>query len=69
MAAHAVDRPSLREFLAAAIRLAGVAIDDEGLAHAVPLVEAVLADWPLLTRAASSRLEPMSSPRRPAAGS
>lgn len=69
MAAHAVDGPSVREFLTTAMRLAGVAIDDESLAHLLPLVEASLADWPLLTRAAPSRLEPMGSPERPVAGS
>lgn len=51
------------------MRVAGVAIDDETLAHLIPLVETSLADWPLLTRAALAKLEPMAGPGRPASGS
>lgn len=61
--------PSVREFLTTAMRVAGVAIDDETLAHLIPLVETSLADWPLLTRAALAKLEPMAGPGRPASGS
>jgi hypothetical protein len=69
MTADAVDAPSIRPFLAIAMRLAGVHADDEALATSVPLVQALLGDWALLARAATSDLEPMPTPRRPAAAS
>ena len=57
------DRPpSATTLILAAMRAAGVAIDEEVLARVLPLVEAQLADAPLLIRAAHPALEPMSHP-------
>lgn len=69
MAEDAVDAPSVRVFLAAAMRLAVVAVDDASLAQSLPLLAASLADWPRLTRAARPGLEPMPGPGRSVAGS
>ena len=66
MAADTIDGPAVREFVSAAMRLAGVAADEDTLARVLPLVETALADGPRLSRL-SSGLEPLAHPGRPAA--
>ena len=67
MAAETIDGPSVKAFVIAATRLAGVAVDDETLARVLPLAETALADGPRLNRAAASTLEPLAHPGRPVA--
>jgi len=68
MVADWIDGSSLRAFVTAAMRLAGVAVDEERLARVLPLVETTLADGPRLSRAVASTLEPLAHPGRPVAG-
>ena len=67
MAAETIDGPSVKAFVVAAMRLAGVAADDETLARVLLLAETALADGPRLNRAAASTLEPLAHPGRPGA--
>lgn len=67
MAANAIDGPSVRAFVIAAMRLAGVAVDEETLARVLPLAETALADGLRLSRAAVPELEPLAHPGRPVA--
>ena len=67
MAAEIIDGPSVKAFVIAAMRLAGVAVDGEALARVLPLVETALADGPRLSRATASTLEPLAHPGRPGA--
>jgi hypothetical protein len=67
MAAEMIDGPSVSAFVTAAMRLAGVAADEDTLARVLPLVETALADGPRLNRAAASTLEPLAHPGRPVA--
>lgn len=68
MAAEMIDRPSVSAFVTAAMRLAGVAADEDTLARVLPLADTALADGPRLNRAAASTLEPLAHPGRPVAG-
>lgn len=65
MAAETIDGPWVKAFVIAAMRLAGVAADDETLARVLPLAETALADGLCLNRAAASTLEPLAHPGRP----
>ena len=67
MAAEMIDGPSVRAFVTAAMRLAGVAVDEDTLARVLPLAATALADGPRLNRAAASTLEPLAHPGRPVA--
>ena len=67
MAAEAIDGPSARAFVIAAMRLAGVAVDEDTLARVLPLAETALADGPRLSRAAAPGLEPLAHPAPPVA--
>jgi hypothetical protein len=67
LAADAIDGPSVRAFVIAAMRLAGVAVDEDTLARVLPIAEATLADGPRLSHAAGSGLEPLAHPGGPVA--
>jgi hypothetical protein len=60
MAAH--DRARIRDVLLATMRLAGVPEDDESIERSARLLDAALADGPLLVRAVRADLEPMAVP-------
>lgn len=62
MGHETIDGLSVRAFAIAAMRLAGVPADEDILVRVLPLVEAALADGPLLARAAGAMLEPLSHP-------
>ena len=67
MAADALNGPTVRVFVIAAMRLAGVAVDEDTLARVLPLAETALADGPRLSRVAAPGLEPLAHPGRPVA--
>ena len=67
MAAETIDGPPVRAFVIAAMRLAGVAADEDTLARVLPLAETALADGPRLSRAAAPALEPLAHPTPPVA--
>ena len=67
MGADTIDGATMRVFVIAAMRLAGVAVDEDTLARVLPLAETALADGPRLSRAAVPGLEPLAHPGRPVA--
>jgi hypothetical protein len=67
MAAETIDDPSVKAFVIAAMRLAGVAVDEDTLARVLPLAETMLADGPRLSRAVAAGLEPLAHPAPPVA--
>jgi hypothetical protein len=67
MAAETLDGSSVRAFVLAAMRLAGIAVDEDTLARVLPLAEAALADCRRLSRAVAPDQEPLAHPAPPVA--